>query len=73
MTKNIRYRGAVQPIAEYNQEVKAHQKVADREYDGTYRGAQFHHNKGEDAAHQAAAQHEATVMYRGATDKVVIS
>jgi len=67
MTKNIRYRGAVQSIREYKQEVAAHKKSADREYDGQYRGAEFHHDRGEDVAHQLDAQHYAQVKYRGAS------
>jgi len=72
MTKNIRYRGAVQPIAEYNKEVEAHRAVADREYDGTYRGVGFHHDKGADQAHHEAVQHEAEVCYRGAKATIMI-
>lgn len=72
MTKNIRYRGAVQPIPEYNQEVVNHKENADREYDGQYRGGNFHHNKGEDAAQHSEAQHEVKVNYRGATGTALV-
>ncbi len=72
MTKNIRYRGAVQPIAEYQQEVAEHQKVADREYDGQYRGSEFHHDKGADEQAHQEAQHKAEVQYRGGKDTILV-
>lgn len=58
----------MQPIPEYKNEVENHQKVADREYDGQYRGATYHHEKGEDAKHLEETQHMAHVSYRGAED-----
>ena len=70
--KNIRYRGAVQPVEEYLAEVEAHEANADREYDGHYRGAGFHHDKGEDAMKHAHNEHEVKVCYRGAKGTVLV-
>ena len=72
MTKNIRYRGAVQSVAEYNQEVEAHRTVADRAYSGSYRGAEFEHSQGADAASHESAQHEVEVSYRGAKTTTIV-
>ena len=72
MTNNIRYRGGVQPIAEYKNEVAKHRDNADRDYDGQYRGAAFHHDQGQDAREHDKAQHEAKVCYRGAKATVLV-
>lgn len=66
MAKNIRYRGAVQPIPQYEAEVKANQKVADREYDGIYRGEKYHHDANETAEMHKEQEHKVQVTYRGA-------
>jgi len=70
--KNIRYRGAVQPIEDYVTEVEAHEQNADREYDGQYRGITFHHDKGEDTAKHEKNEHEVKVNYRGARGAALV-
>ena len=70
--KNIRYRGGVQPISEYKKIVAKNQSVADREYDGQYRGVEYHHDKGADAIKHEESQHEVEVQYRGANGVALI-
>lgn len=70
--KNIRYRGAVQPIEEYLAEVESHEAVTDREYDGQYRGATFHHEEGQDAENHKKNEHEVAVCYRGAKGTALV-
>ncbi len=73
MTKNIRYRGAVEPIAEYNKTVAQHEKISDREYEGMYRGVSYHHNKGADHRRHERNNHEVKVCYRGNNDVIIVS